>query len=106
MPWKYASSGLVLAAIMLAGCSGMSGSSKPADEPVAASGGDRCNADAVKFAIGKPASAALLEQARVKSGAQTARLVGPNDMITLEYRSDRLNLNTDNSATVDRVNCG
>jgi len=27
-------------------------------------------------------------------------------MITLEYRSDRLNLNTDSSANVVRVNCG
>jgi hypothetical protein len=27
-------------------------------------------------------------------------------MVTLEYRSDRLNLNTDASRVVTRVNCG
>jgi len=48
----------------------------------------------------------LLEQARVKAGAQTARVLSPNDMVTLEYRSDRLNLNTDQAATINRVNCG
>ncbi|WP_110949174.1 I78 family peptidase inhibitor [Pseudomonas bohemica] len=107
MPWKYASSGLILAAVLLAGCSSTSESSQPAEGPVASdSGYSRCDAAAAQFAVGKPASAALLEQARVKSGAQTARVLGPNDMVTLEYRSDRLNLNTDPAAMVNRVNCG
>ncbi len=35
-----------------------------------------------------------------------ARVLGPNDMVTLEYRSERLNLNTDQAGTVNRVNCG
>ncbi|MGH8416492.1 MAG: I78 family peptidase inhibitor [Pseudomonas sp.] len=107
MPWKYASSGLILAAVLLAGCSNTSESSSPTEAAVASdSGQSRCDAAAAQFAVGKPASPALLEQARVKSGAQTARVLGPNDMVTLEYRSDRLNLNTDQAATVNRVNCG
>jgi hypothetical protein len=93
-------------AVVLAGCS-TSETSKPAESAVATeSGHSRCDAGAAQFAVGKPASAALLEQARVKAGAQTARVLGPNDMVTLEYRSDRLNLNTDQAATVNRVNCG
>ncbi|PHX37462.1 hypothetical protein AO263_14140 [Pseudomonas sp. NZIPFR-PS5] len=112
MPWKYASSGLVLAAALLAGCSSMSeSSSQPEDSaassPVSSAGGyARCDAAAVQFAVGKPASAALLDQAKAKAGAQTARVLGPNDIVTLEYRSDRLNLNTDDSGKVSRVNCG
>jgi len=107
MPWKHASSGLVMLAAVLAGCSSTSETSKPAESAVATeSGHSRCDAGAAQFAVGKPASAALLEQARVKAGAQTARVLGPNDMVTLEYRSDRLNLNTDQAATVNRVNCG
>ena len=112
MPWKYASSGLVLAAALLAGCSSTSeSSSQPEDSaassPVSTAGGyARCDAAAVQFAVGKPASAALLDQAKVKAGAQTARVLGPNDIVTLEYRSDRVNLNTDDSGTVNRVNCG
>jgi hypothetical protein len=112
MPWKYASSGLVLAAALLAGCSSTSESTRQPEESVAssptstASGYARCDAAAVQFAVGKPASAALLDQAKAKAGAQTARVLGPHDIVTLEYRSDRLNLNTDDSGKVNRVNCG
>jgi hypothetical protein len=106
MPWKLASLGTLFAVTLLAGCS--STSSESAADPVATSdtGHSRCEAKAAEFAIGKPASPALLEQARTRAGAQNARFLSPNDMVTLEYRSDRLNLNTDASRVVTRVNCG
>ena len=76
-------------------------------DPVATDAGhSRCEAKAAEFAIGKKASPELLDQARAKSGAQNARFLKPTDMITLEYRSDRLNLNTDNNLVVTRVSCG
>ncbi|MCL9658845.1 hypothetical protein L2088_29505 [Pseudomonas protegens] len=103
MPWKLASFGTLLAAVVLSGCS-TTGSTK---EPVASeSGRTRCEATAAEFAVGKKASPELLEQARTRAGAQYARFLKPNDMITLEYRSDRLNLNTDAGLVVTRVNCG
>ncbi|MGC5700465.1 hypothetical protein J4P02_09690 [Pseudomonas sp. NFXW11] len=103
MPWKLASFTTLLAAVVLSGCSA-TGSTK---EPVAAeSGHTRCEATAAEFAIGKKASPELLEQARTRAGAQYARFLKPNDMITLEYRSERLNLNTDANLVVNRVNCG
>jgi predicted small secreted protein len=108
MFWKLAPTSLVLAAALLAGCSSTSESSGEATQaPVAAEGGhSRCDAAAAQFAVGKPASPALLEQAKAKAGAQTVRALGPTDMVTLEYRSDRLNLNTDQAGSVNRVNCG
>ncbi|NBF06057.1 hypothetical protein GV819_27590 [Pseudomonas sp. Fl5BN2] len=103
MPWKLASFGTLLAAIVLSGCS-TAGSTK---EPVAAEPlHTRCEATGAEFAVGKKASPELLEQARTRAGAQYARFLKPNDMITLEYRSDRLNLNTDAGLVVTRVNCG
>ncbi len=76
-------------------------------EPVATeTGHSRCEAKGAEFAIGKQASPQLLEQARTRAGAQIARILKPNDMVTLEYRSDRLNLNTDANLVVNRVNCG
>ncbi|MNF00923.1 Peptidase inhibitor I78 family protein [compost metagenome] len=48
----------------------------------------------------------LVEQARKASGSQLARAIGPHDVMTLEYRSERLNLNTDAQGVVTRVNCG
>ena len=105
MPWKLASLGTVLAVAMLAGCS--TTSSESAKDPVATDAGhSRCESKAAEFTIGQKASPQLLEQARTRAGAQNARILKPNDMITLEYRSDRLNLNTDDNLVITRVNCG
>jgi hypothetical protein len=105
MPCKSSSIGLFLAVSVLAGCSSTPESTTP-EAPVAQAGHGRCDASGAQFAVGQSASAALLAQAKSKAGAQDARFLGPNDMVTLEYRSDRVNLNTDNSGKVVRVNCG
>lgn len=105
MPLKFATLGALMAAVLLAGCS--TSSSESAKGNVAAdTSHSRCEATAAQFAVGKKASPELLEQARAKAGAQNARFLKPTDMITLEYRSDRLNLNTDNNLVITRVNCG
>jgi len=104
MPWKLASLSIVLVAAGLSACSS---SPESAPDAVATeSANSRCEAKAAEFAIGKQASPQLLEQARTRAGAQNARILKPNDMVTLEYRSDRLNLNTDANLVVNRVNCG
>ncbi|QXH54899.1 I78 family peptidase inhibitor [Pseudomonas maumuensis] len=101
-----ASLATLLVATVLAGCS-TGGSSGSNSAPAAAAGNDgRCEASGADFAIGKPASAELLEQARKASGSQMARILKPHDVITLEYRSERLNLNVDDKGVVTRVNCG
>ncbi|MES2869557.1 MAG: I78 family peptidase inhibitor [Pseudomonadota bacterium] len=102
MSWKLVSLGSLLAVVALAGCS----TKNAATEPAVEAGHSRCDAKSAEFAIGKKASSELLEQARIKSGAQTARILLPHDVMTLEYRSDRLNLNADSSAIITRVNCG
>lgn len=106
MPWKLASLGTLLAASLLAGCS--TTSTESATDPVTTTdtGHSRCEAKAAEFTIGKKASPELLEQARIRAGAQNARILKPNDMVTLEYRSDRLNLNTDDKLVITRINCG
>ncbi len=101
---KRAMLGAALAAMVLGGCA-VSGSAPDAPE-VAVSSDGRCQAAAADFAIGKQADAALLEQARSRSGAQVARILKPHDMVTLEYRSERLNLNANDQGVVTRVNCG
>lgn len=102
MTWKLVSLGSLLVVVALAGCS----TKNTVAESAVGAGHDRCDAQSAAFAIGKKASSELLEQARTKSGAQTARILLPNDVMTLEYRSDRLNLNADGSAIITRVNCG
>ncbi|SMF25317.1 MULTISPECIES: I78 family peptidase inhibitor [unclassified Pseudomonas] len=92
-------------AAVLAGCS--TGGNSAGSAPAAPAGNDgRCEASGADFAIGKPGSPDLLEQARKASGSQMARMLKPHDVVTLEYRSERLNLNVDEQGVVTRVNCG
>ncbi|WP_412766277.1 I78 family peptidase inhibitor [Stutzerimonas balearica] len=56
--------------------------------------------------IGKTATPAPLEKARELAGAQRARVLRPNDVVTLEYDSQRLNLHTDEELTIERIHCG
>lgn len=66
----------------------------------------RCSSQAAQFAVGQQASQALLEQARVKSGSLMARVLGPHDAVTMDYRSERLNLNADETGKIVRATCG
>ena len=112
MPWKFATLGFVAVTSLLAGCSTTSApesaseAPKAAEAPARPSGDGRCDASGAQSAVGKQATLELLNQVRSQSGAMDARILGPNDMVTLEYRSERVNVNTDASGKVIRVNCG
>ncbi|MHC6226065.1 I78 family peptidase inhibitor [Pseudomonas sp. X10] len=102
-----ASLATLLVAVVLAGCSTGGSSHGGSSAPAAPANNDgRCQASGADFTLGKPGTAELLEQARQSSGSQTARILKPHDVVTLEYRSDRLNLNVDEQGVVTRVNCG
>lgn len=110
MPMKHLSWLMVAATALLAGCASggkddTSASAAPA-APAAVANDGRCHAEGAQFAVGQAGAQALLEQARQRSGSQAARLLRPNDMITMDYRSDRLNLYLDDSGKVTRANCG
>lgn len=109
MPWKFATLGFAVVTSLLAGCSTPSGSDAESKAPAATAtsvGDGRCDAEGGQFAVGKQASMDLLNQVRTRTGAQDARILGPDDMVTLEYRSERVNVNTDATGKVVRVNCG
>ncbi|WP_434681289.1 hypothetical protein J3P77_09340 [Pseudomonas sp. R1-18] len=109
MPWKFATLGFVVVTSLLAGCSTPSGSTddtKAAETTTTTTSDGRCDAEGGQFAVGKQASIDLLNQVRTRSGALDARILGPNDMVTLEYRSERVNVNTDAAGKVVRINCG
>ena len=96
---------LAMAAV-LAGCSTGGDAGGTAGGAAPAGNDGRCDASGADFAMGKQASAELLEQARKASGSQIARILKPHDVVTLEYRSERLNLNVNEQGVVNRVNCG
>lgn len=94
MSWKLVSLGSLLAVLALSGCSTPSSDQESATTPTAHTRCDRPGWQPLRSVRRRS------EQARVKAGAQTARILGPNDVMTLEYRSDRLNLNADGNAVI------
>jgi PBP1b-binding outer membrane lipoprotein LpoB len=75
-----------------------------ASEPAPVS--SRCNAAPAQFAVGRNADAALENEARTRAGAKTVRVLKPNQIVTMEFNAERLNLSVDDAGRVTRVNCG
>jgi hypothetical protein len=65
-----------------------------------------CNADAARGAVGKAAAPEVVEQARRDAGAAIARVLKPGQVVTMEYRGDRLNVDVDDGDVVTNVRCG
>ena len=96
---KTQTTALLLLGLTLAGCQSLS-----SPQPQPATG--NCNAAAVRDLVGKQASPALLDQARRDSGAEVARLLRPDDVVTLEYNARRLTLSTDEKGVIRHLGCG
>lgn len=66
----------------------------------------QCDASQAQSVIGQQASEAVLAQARTAAGAGTVRALKPDDVVTMEYRDDRLNVMVDDAGIVTAVRCG
>ncbi|MFL9923526.1 I78 family peptidase inhibitor [Herbaspirillum lusitanum] len=66
----------------------------------------RCDAAGAQKLLGRTADADLLAQAQQQAGAASARILGPNDAVTMEFNPTRLNLQTDSKRVIVRVVCG
>lgn len=95
-------SSLALIAV-LAGCSS---ADKPeqADQPANLDG--RCNAEAVQNLLGQTVTRELVDQAQSQAGAQTTRVLSPGDAVTMDYNSQRLNIDIDEAESIVRITCG
>ncbi|HTH08584.1 I78 family peptidase inhibitor [Acidovorax sp.] len=99
---------------ILAGCSGYGqpaaspgpAPSTTAPSPAAPAPIAECNAQPAQFAVGQNSTAAVMESARVRSGAHMARILRPGQMITKEFNAQRLNLEVDGSGRIVAVRCG
>ncbi|MBL0419550.1 peptidase inhibitor I78 [Ramlibacter sp. AW1] len=79
---------------------------EPASKNMAEPSTNACDRSAAGFAIGQEALPSLLETARRQSGAETARFLTHDQVVTREYRVGRLNLLLDASGRVVEVSCG
>ncbi len=96
----------LLLVALLAGCASHDKAPSGASQPVATPPAESCTASAVQSLIGHPVNPAVLEQARQQAGAQRARVLRPGSAVTLEYDSQRLNLDTDDADRITRASCG
>ena len=99
--------GVSLASILslsLAACAATPTDDDAASLPPGSTAG--CNAEAAQSAVGKQATDEVIEQARQDAGAQVARVLKPGQMVTMEFREGRLNLQVDASNVVTEVRCG
>jgi len=86
-------SAIVIALLALAGCATM--------PPAAA----KCEAKGLTGFVGKPLSSALQTRAQRRSDARSVRVIRPGEMVTMDYRADRLNIHVDPQGRVTRMTC-
>jgi hypothetical protein len=65
-----------------------------------------CNAVPAQALVGRQASPDLAAEAQRLTGARVWRWLRPGQIVTMEYRADRLNLHLDADDKVERIVCG
>lgn len=65
-----------------------------------------CDAAGTSVLVGRPASTGVGAEALRLSGARTLRWIRPGDAVTMDFRTDRANVELDAGGRVTRVRCG
>lgn len=85
---------------LLAACAAQE--SPPAAMPAP---GTQCDANAAMKLLGQPADTGTAEAKRL-SGARSVRRYRSGSPITMDFRPDRLNVETDAAGTIVKLSCG
>lgn len=65
-----------------------------------------CSPDAGAWAVGKQATAEVVERLRADTHSQIVRVVRPGEMITMEVNARRVDIRVDGNNVVLAVTCG
>jgi hypothetical protein len=85
----------ILPLALIAGC-----------ETIPESGAGHCDAKRVQNFVGTLGTSDLGKAMLKRSGAKTLRWIAPGTAVTMDYRTDRLNIRTDARNFVTGVDCG
>jgi hypothetical protein len=66
----------------------------------------KCVAGLGAWAVGKQATAEIVERVRVDSHSDIVRVIRPGQMITMDIRADRVDVQVDTASVILAVNCG
>ena len=91
------------ALLFLSGCTAVAADQQPV--PAEGSGGT-CNAAPAQGLIGHQSSPELGAEAQRLTGAARMRWIRPGQMVTMDYREDRLNIHVDAQSRILRLACG
>lgn len=96
---------IALAAILGAGCTTMA-----ADEPQPPVHGEtpgyECKSEGLDAFIGREPSTEVGSEILAKSGAKVFRWLVPGQIVTMEFRADRVNAYIGTNNRIERVTCG
>jgi len=92
--------------LMTIGCAPVPPPDGGDDVPTHANPAFTCDASKAQSLIGRPASAELAAEAQRLSGAGTVRWLEPGQVVTMEFREDRLNIEVDDQRKVISIRCG
>ncbi|WP_230480655.1 I78 family peptidase inhibitor [Sphingomonas sp. Leaf21] len=78
----------------------------PSPKPAPMTNDAGCGDTRVAGLIGKVWTESLRADAIKRSGARAIRVIGPETVVTMDYRTDRLNVETDAAGRITRLRCG
>lgn len=94
---------LMAAALPLAACAN---SDAPAEPAPPADGLKQCKIDAVQSYVGQTATPELGARILKEAEGRTLRWGPPRSAMTMDYRSDRVNIMYDDAYKIERITCG
>lgn len=90
-----------LLALAIVGCKSDARPETPKPAP-----GVECNSNGLESLIGRVKSPETTAEAKKLSGANAVRYLTPDMLVTMEFRSDRLNLHLGTDGKVGSARCG
>jgi hypothetical protein len=92
--------------VMTMACAPVPPAEGQGEPPPRVEGAGECDAAGLGDLVGRPATTELGAEALRRSRARTLRWIRPGDMVTMDYRSDRLNIRLDAQHRVEAFSCG
>lgn len=65
-----------------------------------------CDAARIQTLVGRDAAPATIKQAQEQANARTVRVIKPGMAVTMDYRTDRLNVELDDANKITALRCG
>ena len=78
----------------------------PANVGLPAPAAITCDASPATWAVGKQATADIVERVRIDSHSGIVRTLRPGQMITMDIRAERVDIRVDAANVILAVNCG